>query len=175
MHGDRHKIAEPVGRRATEAIKAHEMQMVLYVRGWGLGRRVRSLLVLLPSACYHHQWKNLWVLVICSFNNFLPQLEKKEGDGAGRAEDVQLAKIRFRLAGQITRRSDLLHFSAGINTLACSHASIRTYASHVQCYTHTHSRFHPYTILAYAPSKLTLIQGVLLAQPVHKSLRMSGG
>lgn len=27
------KIAEPVGRRATEAIKAHEMQMALYASG----------------------------------------------------------------------------------------------------------------------------------------------
>lgn len=55
------------------------------------------------------------------------------------AEYVQLAKIRFRLAGQITWRSDLLHFSTGINTLACSHTSMRAYASHVQAYTHTHT------------------------------------
>lgn len=38
MLGDRHKIAEPVGRRATDAIKAHEMQMALYVEGLGLRR-----------------------------------------------------------------------------------------------------------------------------------------
>lgn len=79
------------------------------------------------------------------------------------AEYVQLAKIRFRLAGQITRRSDLLHFSTGINILACSHTSTRAYASHVQAYTHTHiqsySHFHPCTI--HTLSKLTLIQGVL--------------
>lgn len=37
VHSDRHKIAEPVGRRAIDAIKAHEMQMVLYVRGLGWG------------------------------------------------------------------------------------------------------------------------------------------
>lgn len=36
-HGDRPKIAAPVGRKGTEAIKAHEMQMALYVRGWGWG------------------------------------------------------------------------------------------------------------------------------------------
>lgn len=35
VHGDRHKIARPAGRRATDAIKAHEMQMVLYVKGSG--------------------------------------------------------------------------------------------------------------------------------------------
>lgn len=79
------------------------------------------------------------------------------------AEYVQLAKIRFRLAGQITWRSDLLHFSTGINTLACSHTSMRAYASHVQAYTHTYSQsyshFHPCTIRTL--SKLTLIQGVL--------------
>lgn len=108
VHGDRHKIAEPVGRRATEAIKAHEMQMVLYVRGLRLGRRARSLLVLLPSACHHHQWKNLWVSVICSFNNLLPRSEEEGGDGAEGAEDVQLAEIRFRLAGQITWSADPL-------------------------------------------------------------------
>lgn len=127
-----------------------------------MGRRARSLLVLLPSACYHHQWKNLWALVICSFNNFLSQLEKKGGDGAGGSEDMQLAKIRFRLAGQITRRSDLLHFSTGIDMLACSHASMHTHASHVQAHTHrhhshSHSHFHPFTILAYTSSKLSLI------------------
>lgn len=40
VHSDRHKIAEPVGRRATDAIKAHEMQMVLYVRRWGWGEKM---------------------------------------------------------------------------------------------------------------------------------------
>ena len=88
MLGDRHKIAEPVGRRATDAIKAHEMQMALYVGPGkeGRERRARFLLVLLPSACHHHQWKNLWVLVICSFNNFsLSWRREKEKRGRGRA------------------------------------------------------------------------------------------
>lgn len=50
VHDDRHKIVESVGRGGvTEAIKAHERQMGLYIcgLGWGGGS---------PSACYHEQW-----------------------------------------------------------------------------------------------------------------------
>jgi len=151
-----------------------------------LGRRARSLPAPLPSACHHHQWRNLWVSVICSFNNVLPQLqergEKKKGDGGEGVEDVQLAEIRFRLAGQITQRSDLLHFSTGVNAHACSHTRACGRVDYMQTRTHTHTHTHTFSptldstttqYFAYTPSKLTLIRGVVLAERAHKSLRVS--
>lgn len=81
---------------------------------------------------------------------------------------MQLAKIRFALAGQITQRSHLLHFITVINMQVC------VQKTHMCRYIQDYSCFNSCTILDYTPS-LTLIQGVLLVQWFHKSPRMSGG
>lgn len=39
------KFTESVGRRATEAIKAHEMQMALYVGDWWAELRLHLLAI----------------------------------------------------------------------------------------------------------------------------------
>lgn len=77
-HGDKHKIGEPVGSRATDTIKAHEMQMDLYVR---FGRLKGGGLVVCYAHCHllaiKASGRTSW-WVICSFNNFHPHQRREK-------------------------------------------------------------------------------------------------